>query len=139
MLDIALLRDHPDDVRRLLERREIAGVDLDDLIALDGERRRVRAEAEQLRSEQKTLGSQVPEVIDLEDYGYADRRLPLSLTTEEVDAARAEYPHYERFEVAARDARLMVAADDLDAICFVLWRRFAPEQKQDQGQTENRR
>ena len=60
MLDVALLRDSPDQVRRLLERREIAGINLDQLIVLDEERRRVRAEAEQLRSEQKTLGSQVP-------------------------------------------------------------------------------
>ncbi|MEE8492215.1 MAG: serine--tRNA ligase [Acidimicrobiia bacterium] len=62
MLDVALLRDHPDDVRRLLERRAIADVDLDELIVLDEERRRVRAKAEHLRSEQKTLGSQVPDL-----------------------------------------------------------------------------
>ncbi len=60
MLDVALLRDDPDELRRLFQRREIGDVDLDALIALDEERRKVRAGAEKLRSEQKILGSQVP-------------------------------------------------------------------------------
>ena len=44
----------------LFERREISDIDVDGLIALDEERRNVRAAAERLRSEQKTLGSEVP-------------------------------------------------------------------------------
>ncbi len=99
MLDVALLRDHPDQVRRLLERREIQGVDLDGLIALDEERRKVRAEAEKLRADQKTLGS---EVRDLE--GEA----------REKALARAS-------ELAASVKQGLANADELDTRFEAVW------------------
>ena len=58
MLDIAFIREHPDVVRRGAERKGIR-VDLNGLLALDAERRRLLRVQEETRAEQNALGAQV--------------------------------------------------------------------------------
>ncbi|HSJ71999.1 MAG TPA: serine--tRNA ligase [Acidimicrobiia bacterium] len=59
MIDIALLRERPDELSASLARRGIA-VDLDELAALDEQRRSVRSQAEDLRAKQNDLGKSIP-------------------------------------------------------------------------------
>lgn len=58
MLDPAYIREHPDAVRRGARRKGIA-FDVDRLLALDEERRRLTRLQEEARAEQKALGRQV--------------------------------------------------------------------------------
>jgi seryl-tRNA synthetase len=58
MLDLAWIREHVDEVRRGMERKRIR-CDLDRILALDGERRRVLKLQEEARAEQNALGKQV--------------------------------------------------------------------------------
>ena len=59
MIDVALLRHDPDVIRDTLRRRQVEGIDVDALITLDEERRRVRSQAEELRSRQKEAGKEI--------------------------------------------------------------------------------
>ena len=59
MLDVNLLRKEPDRLAASLAHRGITDVDLAALAELDERRRRIRAEAETLRAEQKELGATV--------------------------------------------------------------------------------
>jgi seryl-tRNA synthetase len=58
MLDLAFIRENPDRVRRGAERKRIA-FDVDRVLALDAERRRLLALREQAKAEQNRLGKQV--------------------------------------------------------------------------------
>jgi len=58
MLDVSLLRNDPDALVSSLQRRGLA-VDIAALVDLDAARRRLRAEAEELRAEQKELGKRI--------------------------------------------------------------------------------
>lgn len=58
MLDVALLRDDPEALRAGLARRGVT-VALDELVALDERRRRLRVEAEALRADQRVLGKTI--------------------------------------------------------------------------------
>lgn len=58
MLDLAFIREHPDLVRRGASRKRIP-FDVDRLLHLDVERRRLLASAEAARAEQKRLGKEV--------------------------------------------------------------------------------
>ncbi|HJU82138.1 MAG TPA: serine--tRNA ligase [Acidimicrobiia bacterium] len=58
MIDPTLLRSHPDQIRRSLERRGLA-VDLDGLIGLEAQLRRTRQEAEETRAAQKEAGKEI--------------------------------------------------------------------------------
>jgi seryl-tRNA synthetase len=58
MLDLGFIREHPDRVRRGAERKRIA-FDVDRVLALDAERRRLLALREQAKAEQNRLGKQV--------------------------------------------------------------------------------
>jgi seryl-tRNA synthetase len=58
MLDLAWIREHPDEVRRGAERKGIP-FDVDELLALDEERRQLIRTQEQARAEQNALGKQV--------------------------------------------------------------------------------
>ncbi len=59
MIDVAVLRHQPEVIVASLEQRGI-DIDVGALVALDEERRVVRARAEELRAAQKTLGKSVP-------------------------------------------------------------------------------
>ena len=58
MLDVALLRNSPEVIAASLARRGIE-IDLDDLARTDQERRTIRANAEDLRRQQKELGGSI--------------------------------------------------------------------------------
>ncbi|MDH3607149.1 MAG: serine--tRNA ligase [Acidimicrobiia bacterium] len=93
MLDVNLLRDHPELISATLSHRGIDGVDLDTLAELDAQRRAVRAEAEALRSEQKEVGGTVAR-----------------LDGDEKDAAIARGA-----EIATAYKAKLAEADELDA------------------------
>jgi seryl-tRNA synthetase len=59
MIDIAILRESPQDLARSLARRGVT-VDLEALASLDRERRSSRAEAEVVRSKQNVIGKSIP-------------------------------------------------------------------------------
>ena len=61
MIDIAILREHPQDLAVSLARRGVT-VDLEALEMLDKERRRFRAEAEVVRSKQNVIGKSIPQL-----------------------------------------------------------------------------
>jgi seryl-tRNA synthetase len=58
MIDVAILREDAGRLTAALERRGV-DLDVDRLVELDNERRRVRAHAEELRAEQKELGKSI--------------------------------------------------------------------------------
>jgi seryl-tRNA synthetase len=58
MIDVALLREHPEALRESLDRRGLE-VDVEALADLDRRRREVRTRAESLRAEQKTSGKRI--------------------------------------------------------------------------------
>ncbi|MHC5010074.1 MAG: serine--tRNA ligase [Planctomycetota bacterium] len=61
MLDLAWIREHPDAVRRGAERKRIP-FDVDGLLAMDAERRRLIRAHEDAKAEQNALGKQVASV-----------------------------------------------------------------------------
>lgn len=94
MIDISVLRDHPEQLRHSLERRGFE-VDVDRLIELDERVRETRHAAEQLRARQKEEGRRIAQLegdekqkaID-EVSGLADRYKELSV---EADRLQSEF------------------------------------------------
>ncbi|MGY2976113.1 serine--tRNA ligase [Thermostichus sp. MS-CIW-37] len=62
MLDLKLLRDRPEQVRQALQNRR-ATVDLDGILQLDRERRRLEARKGSLQAESNSLGKKVGEIL----------------------------------------------------------------------------
>ena len=91
MIDIAILRERPEDLAFSLARRGVT-VDLEALATLDKERRASRTEAEIVRSKQKEIGKSIPR-----------------LDGEDRQGAIAEAG-----ELAGRYKDLLTAADELD-------------------------
>ncbi|VAW03318.1 Seryl-tRNA synthetase [hydrothermal vent metagenome] len=58
MIDITILRERPEELERSLARRGVE-IDLDRLVALDQQRRAIRAQAEELRAKQKEIGKTI--------------------------------------------------------------------------------
>jgi seryl-tRNA synthetase len=58
MIDVSVLRERPEDLKLAMSRRGVT-LDVDELGALDRERRRVRTEAEEMRSRQKEIGKSI--------------------------------------------------------------------------------
>ena len=102
MLDLRLIRAEPDRVRASLARRGGAG-DLDALIALDDECRRVRTAVEQTRAERTTASKAIGEAKraghDASDAAAAARRLNERLSAHEAELRELE---------TRRDAELLV-------------------------------
>ena len=91
MIDLRLLRDNPDDVRKAYARR--GGVDaLDQVIELDGEHRKKLREVEDMRAEQnrsaKAIGQASPE----------DRPVAIAQAKELSDRLKELEPDLERLE-----------------------------------------
>src|SRR5688572_12101717 len=61
MLDLAWIREHADEVRRGAQRKHIP-FDVDELLRLDAERRRLLKLQEEAKAEQNALGRQVKDV-----------------------------------------------------------------------------
>lgn len=60
MIDIKILRNEPEKLRAALERRGDTKVDIDGLIKLDGQRRELLFEVEQMKSRQNAVSKQIP-------------------------------------------------------------------------------
>ncbi|GGM05160.1 hypothetical protein GCM10010129_55930 [Streptomyces fumigatiscleroticus] len=60
MLDVTLVRQHPDRVRQALRKRGV-DADLPAFLALDAEFRRARAAVERLRGERRRISAETPE------------------------------------------------------------------------------
>lgn len=91
MIDTAVLRQQPDLLRRSLARRGL-DVDVDRLVELDRELRRVRHEAERVRARQKELGKTIARLSGeekdeaiAEAAGLADRYKKLSAEAERLE------------------------------------------------------
>src|SRR3989304_4709224 len=69
MLSIQLIREHPEDVRRGLARRGASDAPLDELLRLDGQRRRTLQEVEALRGERNALSKEGGELARLTKTG----------------------------------------------------------------------
>ena len=63
MIDVAILRDRPDELAAALGRRGVA-LDVGALAEVDRSRRLIRAEAEDRRSRQKELGKSISKLSD---------------------------------------------------------------------------
>jgi len=98
MIDISYLRERSDELAASLARRGF-DIDIDALGVLDVNRRKVRSEAEVVRSSQNTLGKSIP-----------------SLDGDEKQAAIQEAG-----QLAGRYKELLADADDLDERFDALW------------------
>jgi seryl-tRNA synthetase len=65
MIDIAILRERREELAASLARRGIT-IDLEALVVLDKERRKIRSEAERVRSNQKEIGKSIPTLDEAE-------------------------------------------------------------------------
>lgn len=101
MIDIAILRDDPDALRAALARRKL-DIDVDALIEMDADRRSVRAEAEELRAEQKQSGKAIAQL--------------------EGDAKQAAIA--QAGELAERYKAKLASADELDEQFEAQWLRI---------------
>jgi seryl-tRNA synthetase len=99
VIDIALLREDPGALAAAMERRSI-DLDVEALVALDAERRRVRTSAEEMRAEQKRSGKEIARLQGEEKQAAIARAGELS----------------QQYESALADA------DALDARFDAVWR-----------------
>jgi len=98
VISLHLIREHPDEVRRGLARRGASDAPLDELLALDGQRRRTLQEVEALRGERNALSKKVGELARL------------MKTAETKEAKHAEH---RRSDLVARSSFL---GEKLDAL-----------------------
>jgi seryl-tRNA synthetase len=98
MIDIAILRERPQDLATSLARRGVT-IDIDALVGLDQERRSTRTEAEVIRSKQNQIGKSIP--------GLAGSEKQSAIT--------------EAGELATRYKALLATADELDERFNALW------------------
>ena len=98
MIDLAILRESPDELREALARRQ-ADIDVDELVDLDARRRAIRSEAEQVRAEQRLAGKEISR-----------------LEGETKQKAIAEAG-----QLAESYERLLAEADELDGLFQDLW------------------
>ena len=101
MIDITILRDRRDELERSLARRGVE-IDLDHLVDLDQQRRAARAQAEELRAKQKTIGKSIS-----------------SLSGDDRQAAIAEAG-----SISDRYKELLSRADALDEEFNAVWITF---------------
>ncbi len=90
MIDPRALRDDPDRVRSAQERRGLSADVVDEALAADERRRSSIVEFEQLRSEQKTLGKQIPKAQGEEKQELLARTKELAAAVKRAEAAQAE-------------------------------------------------
>ena len=98
MLSIQLIRENPDEVRRGLARRGADDIPLDDILALDAERRRNLQEVEPLRSERNAISKEI---------GRLAREMKTAETKE------AKHAEHRRSDLVARSSFL---GDKLDGL-----------------------
>jgi len=64
MLDINLIRENPDLVRTALKNRQMDASSIDDILRLDGQRRELLTEVEQLKAERNTVSKEISKMKD---------------------------------------------------------------------------
>ena len=101
MLSIQFVREHPEEVRRALARRNTEAP-LDEVLALDAERRRVLTEAESLRAERNTISKEIAK---------------LSREAKTAETKEAKHAEHRRSDLVARSSflgeRVTVLEDEL--------------------------
>ena len=90
MIDPRLLREDPDRVRAGQVKRGLSPDVVDEAVAADERRRSAIAEFERLRTEQKTLGKQIPKAEPAEKAELLARTKTLAGAVKEAEAAQAE-------------------------------------------------
>lgn len=90
MIDPRLLRDDPDRVREGQVKRGLSPDVVDEAVAADERRRAAIADFERLRSEQKSLGKQIPRAQGDEKQALLERTKTLSAAVKEAEAAQAD-------------------------------------------------
>lgn len=98
MIDIAILRERPQDLANSLARRGVA-IDLEALASLDMQRRSTRSEAELVRSKQNVIGKSIAR----------------------LDGTEKQTAIAEAGDLAGRYKELLAKADDLDEQFNTLW------------------
>ena len=113
MLDPRILRDDPDAVAESLRRRG-SKIDLDALIALDGEHRAALVEAETLRARQKEAGREIANLSGADKEKAIAEVAELAAAVKET-ATRADELG-ERFRLAWLEVPNLVAPDAADGV-----------------------
>ncbi len=94
MMDIEYVREHPDDIKQAARTKGF-DVDIDELLELDEERRRLIQETEQIRARRNEVSSLIPTVDDDERQELIDegRQLKedLSSLDDELDEVQSKY------------------------------------------------
>ncbi len=90
MIDPRILRDDPDRVRTAQARRGLSAEVVDEAVRADERRRAAIVEFERLRSEQKTLGKQIPRTQGAEKQELLARTKALAAAVKTAEAAQAE-------------------------------------------------
>ena len=91
MLSIQFIRENPEEVRRGLARRGATDAPLDEIIALDTERRRSLQEVESIRAERNALSKEIGELARL---------------TKTADTKEAKHAEHRRSDLVARSSFL---------------------------------
>jgi seryl-tRNA synthetase len=99
MLPIQLLRENPDLIRRALKRRHTEAP-LEEAIALDGERRALIAEVEELRAEKNAISKEVGE---------------LARQMKQADTKEAKHAEHRRSDLTARSTYIGEQLEDKEA------------------------
>jgi len=100
MLSIQLIREKPEEVRRGLARRGATDVPLDDILALDAQRRRSLQDVESIRAERNALSKEIGELARL---------------TKTADTKEAKDADHRRSGLVARSSSLGEKLDGLQA------------------------
>src|SRR4051794_2847260 len=112
VIDPRILREDPDRVRAAQGRRGLSAAVVDEALAADQQRRTTIARFEALRSEQKTLGKQIPRADADQKAALLERTRDLSAQVKEAEAEQADA------EAAYRDVLMTIpnlAADEAPA------------------------
>lgn len=109
MIDLAQLRREPDVVKAALGRRGVASAEVDEIVALDVEHRRLLQEAESLRAEVKELSRRVGEARRAKDLVTAEELTEMSRSIGEDEREASEATD----RIAARLRELLLLIPNL--------------------------
>jgi len=99
MLSIQFIRENPEAVRHGLARRGATDIPLDDILALDAQRRRTLQEVESIRAERNALSKEIGELARL---------------TKTAETKEAKHAEHRRSDLIARSSVLGDKLEDLE-------------------------
>ncbi len=99
MLSIQFVRENPEEVRRGLARRGATDASLDDIIALDAQRRRTLQDVESIRAERNALSKEIGE---------------LARVAKTAETKEAKHADHRRSDLVARSSSLGEKLDSLE-------------------------